>query len=214
MSHKRLKATRSDNADEQTTTQDTSARNTLSQILSTTNPYPHATTPENYTWSTTTFRKIGFGQCGLVFTVPDQPAVVVKVARPQFGDSLRIDHLVHQKVVADFDQWNRDLLSSESSQTTTTDTATTHQITPIKLPQVFNFHEKPSSDQLNNQQWWDTHLPLFHPSQRSPPFPMPSQVLFTEHIPPLPVAAREALISLYCPPTRTPPGKTTSTPTA
>ena len=30
---------------------------------------------------------------------------------------------------------------------------------------------------------------------------MPSQTLFTEHIPPLPLAAREALISLYCPPT-------------
>jgi len=104
-------------------------------------------------------------------------------------------------VAAAFDQWNRDLLSSESSQTITTHTATIHQITPVKLPQVFNFHEKPSSDHLDNQQWWDTHLPLFHPCQRSPSFPMPSQTLFTEHIPPLPLAAREALISLYCPPT-------------
>lgn len=43
------------------------------------------------------FRKIGFGQCGLVFERPGWP-YVAKVSRPRFGDALWLDFYQHVKI--------------------------------------------------------------------------------------------------------------------
>lgn len=81
-------------------------------------------------WPTAIFRKIGFGQCGLVFTVPDQPGMVVKIARPHFGESLYADFMAHRTVVEAFGQRSEELARNGVQ---------------VQLPGVFYFLAHPSS---------------------------------------------------------------------
>lgn len=114
------------------------------------------------------FRKIGFGQCGLVFERPGR-GYIVKLARPFFHDSLWNDFLVHSQVSECFEK--------QSS-------------TPrCIVPAVYSYVAKYDED------WWEEYGPLL---EKTDDFPTPTMVLVTERILPLPKAARNALIKLFC----------------
>ncbi|KAK0643797.1 hypothetical protein B0T16DRAFT_459901 [Cercophora newfieldiana] len=127
-------------------------------------------------WNRTTFRKIGFGQCGLIFTIPNQPSTVIKVARPHFTFSLESDHKAHT------------LLSTTISHRPPSSLSLHAQI-----PSVSSF--LPSSSPF----WTPQTIASFPPTVASTGFPLPSAGLLSEYIPPLPLPVREAIISLYCP---------------
>lgn len=116
------------------------------------------------------FRKIGFGQCGLLFERPGR-GYVVKVARPHFHDSLWSDFVAHFHVYKAFEQ---------------------HSDLECRVPTVYSYVNK------DNNQWWDEHRPLF--TEQHDSFPLPSMALITERILPLPKVVREALIAQYLPP--------------
>ncbi|KAK4207902.1 zinc finger protein-domain-containing protein [Rhypophila decipiens] len=174
-----------------------SPREILSHALSL-RPLTEQTTATVHDWPTSTFRKIGFGQCGLVFTVPDQPHTVLKVARPYFGESLYADFLAHQSVESAFAR-RSDAVQSQ-----------------VQLPSEYDFLPKPQPglEGWSSQQWWDSNISLFPPStasaggsgtggaSRYSTFHLPSEAVFTEHIPPLSKPIREALIDLYCAPAK------------
>ncbi|KAB5527934.1 zinc finger protein-domain-containing protein [Coniochaeta sp. 2T2.1] len=116
------------------------------------------------------YRKIGFGQCGLVIQRPGRD-FVVKIARPAFQGALWSDFMAHLHVHHGFE-----------SQRIPVD---------IRVPKVFTFVND------NNSDWWQYHRGLL---QEHEGFPLPSAALISQRILPLPKIAREALISLYCPP--------------
>ncbi|KAK0722596.1 hypothetical protein B0T26DRAFT_630144, partial [Lasiosphaeria miniovina] len=128
------------------------------------------------------FRKIGFGQCGLVFERPTFD-YAVKVARPGFADALATDHGAHVRVYAAFNAPP----SSPSPQ-------------PLecRVPSVVSFL---LHDTSNSKTWWTTHAHLFPASTTDDTtFPLPAAALLTQRIPALPKCARDALVTLYCPP--------------
>jgi hypothetical protein len=133
-------------------------------------PWLPAIFRNNQRKETVGFRKIGFGQCGLVFERPGRD-YVVKIARPGFHDALWSDLTAHYSVYKAFQH---------------------HPTLECRVPTVYAYHNK------DDTEWWDKHLPLFPDSQAD--FPMPSDALFSERILPLPKIAREALVALYCPP--------------
>lgn len=116
------------------------------------------------------YRKIGFGQCGLIFTIPGS-STVLKVSRPYFHEGLWNDFLCHLRIYGAF-----------AKQT----------IQPsCRLPLVYSFISKADVT------WWDAHRPLF--TESSSTFPLPSMGLISQRIPQLPRTLRHALIDLYCP---------------
>ncbi|KAL6401111.1 Protein of unknown function DUF3669, zinc finger protein [Ilyonectria robusta] len=115
------------------------------------------------------FRKIGFGQCGLIFERPGRE-YVVKVAKQEFKDALMVDYQVHQAVYAAF-----------SRQIT---------IVECRVPKVIK--HIPSHD----SHWWEQRGPLF--TERHGDFPFPSSALMSERILPLPKIVRTALIARFC----------------
>ncbi|KAH7015846.1 zinc finger protein-domain-containing protein [Ilyonectria destructans] len=115
------------------------------------------------------FRKIGFGQCGLIFERPGRE-YVVKVAKQGFKDALMVDYQVHQAVYAAF-----------CRQTT---------FVECRVPKVIK--HIPSDD----AHWWEQHGPLF--AERHGDFPFPSSTLISERILPLPKIVRSGLISRFC----------------
>ncbi|KAH7156717.1 zinc finger protein-domain-containing protein [Dactylonectria macrodidyma] len=115
------------------------------------------------------FRKIGFGQCGLVFERPGQ-GFVIKVAKPGFKDALTADYQVHQAVS---DAFRRQKTALE-----------------CRVPQVYK--HIPATD----FQWWNEHQTLF--LQQHEDFPIPAAALMTERILPLPKIARHGLITQFC----------------
>ncbi|OIW25607.1 hypothetical protein CONLIGDRAFT_582051 [Coniochaeta ligniaria NRRL 30616] len=115
------------------------------------------------------FRKIGFGQCGLVFQRPGRD-FVVKIARPGFHDALWSDFVAHFHVYQAF----RAQLPRHV----------------CRVPKVYSYRNKDSA-------WWGDHRRLFREPHDS--FPMPSMALITERIMPLPRIARQALVAKYCP---------------
>ncbi|KAI6749620.1 hypothetical protein HG530_015034 [Fusarium avenaceum] len=115
------------------------------------------------------YQKIGFGQCGLIFH-KNGVETVIKVARPFFQDSLYADSLAHRAVQAAFDKQPE---------------------APIcRLPKFHSYHEETSV-------WWEDNKTLL--AEQHPTFPLPSSVLISQYIPPLPQIVREALIKQYCP---------------
>lgn len=115
------------------------------------------------------YQKIGFGQCGLIFHKNGLEAVI-KVARPFFQDSLYADSLAHRAVQAAFDKQP--------------------EAPTCRLPKFHTHHEETSA-------WWEDNETLL--AEQHPTFPLPSSVLISEYIPPLPQTVREALIEQYCP---------------
>ncbi|PON24418.1 hypothetical protein TGAM01_v206750 [Trichoderma gamsii] len=116
------------------------------------------------------YRKIGFGQCGLVFSKPGT-TTVIKVSRPHFHEGLWNDFLCHLRVYRAF---NKQTIQPE-----------------CLLPLVYTFISKTDAT------WWDANKPLF--MERSSTFPLPSMGLVTQRIPQLPQVLRHALIDIYCP---------------
>ncbi|KAL7936353.1 zinc finger domain-containing protein [Trichoderma chlorosporum] len=116
------------------------------------------------------YRKIGFGQCGLVFSKPGT-TTVVKISRPYFHEGLWNDFLCHLRIYRAF---------------------TRQTIQPAcRLPLVYSFVSKTDTT------WWDANKALF--LERSSEFPLPSMGLVSQRIPQLPRVIRHAIIDLYCP---------------
>ncbi|KAF7550421.1 hypothetical protein G7046_g8021 [Stylonectria norvegica] len=115
------------------------------------------------------FRKIGFGQCGLVFERPGED-YVIKAARPHFEPALQQDYQVHQAVDRAFRRQEPAL--------------------ECRVPEVHRHIL------ANDASWWDHHRSLFAEEHTS--FPFPADVLITERISPLPKVARRALIDQFC----------------
>lgn len=117
------------------------------------------------------YRPIGFGQCGLVFERPGRN-FVLKVAKSAYKDALWADCIAHCLVREAFEQKQ-------------------HKNTECRVPRVFSYVSK------DDQQWWNENLPFFAEVHQS--LSLPSMVLITERILPLPKVARLALINKYCP---------------
>ncbi|KAK3689942.1 hypothetical protein B0T22DRAFT_378846 [Podospora appendiculata] len=183
------------------------ARDTLRHILSLRIPATafqeaaHLLVPETYPWPGPEEgnRKIGFGQCGLVYAVSSEPGAVVKIARPHFGDSLRADYVAHERVSKIFSarEWTSDL----------------HDISRIykdrgaihaKLPKVIRLEINDSAATLGRFVRQKAQLKLHEPEVKlgednSPGRTVMANALYTSHIPPLSKPVRDALIELYCP---------------
>ncbi|KAM0350703.1 hypothetical protein ACHAPU_003197 [Fusarium lateritium] len=118
---------------------------------------------------TNEYQKIGFGQCGLIFHRKGDDNVV-KVARPFFHDSLYADCLAQIAIQAAFEAQEK---------------------APVcRLPK-FHAHYGATST------WWEDNKALL--AEQHPTSPLPSSVLISEYIPPLPKTIREVLITKYCP---------------
>ncbi|KAF4972336.1 hypothetical protein FSARC_1058 [Fusarium sarcochroum] len=115
------------------------------------------------------YRKIGFGQCGLIFHKPGRDNVI-KVARPFFHHGLHADYLAHGAV--------RDAFAKQL------------QAPECRIPQVYDHFHATSV-------WWNDNASLL--DEQHSEFPLPSSVLISEYIPPLPNVVRESLIKRYCP---------------
>ncbi|KAL6907338.1 zinc finger domain-containing protein [Trichoderma evansii] len=150
------------------------SRDVLSRLLQPQSTISVTPTPvwTNYDISNSgiAYRKIGFGQCGLIFTIPGS-STVLKISRPYFHDGLWNDFLCHLRIYGAF-----------AKQT----------IQPsCRLPLVYSFISK------EDDTWWDANKLLF--TESSSTFPLPSMGLVSQRIPQLPRTLRHALIDLYCP---------------
>ncbi|KAM0544809.1 hypothetical protein ACHAPJ_011639 [Fusarium lateritium] len=115
------------------------------------------------------YRKIGFGQCGLIFSKPGQDTIV-KVARPFFHHALHADYLAHIAIHNAFARQRR--------------------APQCRIPQVYDHLHATST-------WWNDNESLL--AEQHSDFPLPSTALISEHIPPLPKVVRELFIKRYCP---------------
>lgn len=143
------------------------------------------------------FWRIGFGQCGLVFAIPDKPYTVFKVARPFFSDALQNEHDVLKAL--------REMESELKKRDSPDQPA---KIT-VHLPELFKIvrYHPPATGQPDPKPYTNDEDPFlewkkdgyeFPDSEKSSSFTLPADVLFTGRIPPLPAAVRTALIQLYC----------------
>lgn len=119
----------------------------------------------------TGYRRIGFGQCGLIFERPGRN-FVLKLARPHFEEALWNDCLSHQRAYQVFTEQ-----ASEPE---------------CRVPLLYNYVKKSNAD------WWNANASCF--SDVSEDFPLPTAVLISERIAPLPRPIRHALIEEFCPP--------------
>ncbi|KAK4161263.1 zinc finger protein-domain-containing protein [Cladorrhinum sp. PSN259] len=87
------------------------------------------------------YQKIGFGQCGLVFTKPGH-GHVVKVARPYFSDGLWNDFLSHLRLLQAL-----------------------HFERHIKIPRVYSYVPRAS------ETWWAANKPCLPPATHFFPLP-------------------------------------------
>lgn len=131
--------------------------------------------------NTTAYAKIGFGQCGLIFNDLYHGAVL-KIARPYFTDGLWNDALVHARV-------HRAV-------------AQQHDFACC-VPVPYSFVAS------TNESWWRRHRKRFSVSM-TVGFPLPTAVLISQRIPPLPAPVRTALIEMYCPPSLQEASKTST----
>ncbi|KAI9760549.1 MAG: hypothetical protein M1840_002387 [Geoglossum simile] len=120
------------------------------------------------------FRKIGFGQCGLVFEQPGRP-IVIKIARRFFEESLWMDYRAHSRVMEAF---YPDVIEGSTAKEP-----------ECRVPRVHYFRTR-------EDKWWNDHIQKFG---FTPQFALPTSALFMERILPIPKAAREALINVFCP---------------
>jgi len=86
------------------------------------------------------YQRIGFGQCGLVFTKPGS-AHVVKIARPYFSDALWEDFLSHLRLFK---------------------ALSLHSDTQCRIPRVYSYINK------ENTVWWDANTALLPPNSDFP----------------------------------------------
>lgn len=122
------------------------------------------------TYADAKFRKIGFGQCGLVFE--NNQGQVIKVARKRFEGALWTDLGCHTRVYEAMDLY---------------------PTTGCLTPRVYRFISR-------DNEWWKTpEMEEFARAHKTSGFPLPAPALITQRILPLPQIARDALIELFCP---------------
>ncbi|KAJ6779943.1 hypothetical protein PWT90_05364 [Aphanocladium album] len=141
----------------------------LRSVISTASSF--ALQNQDMTSQQTGYRRIGFGQCGLIFERPGRN-FVLKLARPHFEEALWNDCLSHQRAYQVFTEQ-----ASEPE---------------CRVPLLYNYVKKA------NAEWWNANAACF--SEVSEDFPLPTSVLITERIAPLPRPIRHALIDEFCPP--------------
>lgn len=127
----------------------------------------NSTPPSSSAW-----RKIGQGQCGIVFGMGVTPTTVVKVARQKtWHSSLRVDYESHNAV---FESMKRFTSSP-------------------RVPRPYWLVGPQSSD------WWSESTASLQQAGLPALVELPTVALGSEHIPPIPKAGRECLIDLFCP---------------
>lgn len=119
------------------------------------------------------FRKIGFGQCGLIYERPGR-GYVVKVAKPGYSESLWQDCLAHDRVYQAFEK--------------ATNSASHGPECLVPRPYLYVAKDHP---------WWTSHAHLFESSHKD--FSIPARAFVTERIWPLPKVVRHSLIDKFCP---------------
>lgn len=118
------------------------------------------------------YRKIGFGQCGIIFDYPEENSVF-KLARPHFSSALLNDFSVHQRVYRTFREQRHRLACH----------------VPIPHSHITEGDNK----------WWSANESSF-PQESIADVQLPASVLISQRIPSAPAIVRNALIDLYCPP--------------
>jgi hypothetical protein len=122
------------------------------------------------TYAEVKFRRIGFGQYGLIFE--NNQGQVIKVARGRFEDALWTDLGCHTRVYEAMDLY---------------------PTTGCLTPRVYRFISRDNG-------WWKTpEMEEFAAANKTSAFPMPAPALITQRILPLPQIVRDALIELFCP---------------
>lgn len=117
------------------------------------------------------FRKIGAGACGAVFA-KDGESLAVKLAKDRSDSSeLWNDFLMHKTIAESF---------------------ATHKIDALKVPECYFFIVR------DDKRFFDQHPSLVQAAE--PVCHLPTDLLFTERILPLPQATRTLLIDKYCAP--------------
>jgi hypothetical protein len=119
--------------------------------------------------STAGYRKIGFGQCGLILERPGRN-FVLKIARRHFEEALWNDCLSHARVYGAFIK---------------------QPFPECRVPILFSYVAN------GNAEWWSEHGKFLPPMPQD--FPVPSSVMISERILPLPKPVRNALIDHFCP---------------
>lgn len=122
------------------------------------------------------YRKIGFGQCGIIFEKVGANHVV-KLARKHFDDSLWVDFTAHYKV------------------------SKALELSPLgpnvecRVPKLYSYVPRSSHE------WWSSNIHLFpdHDDKEDTAVSLPAMVLVSERIPSLPKTFRDILIDKYCP---------------
>ncbi|KAK4460937.1 zinc finger protein-domain-containing protein [Cladorrhinum samala] len=119
-----------------------------------------------------TFRKIGAGACGAVFA-PDGKSVAFKLAKSDDGSELWNDYKMHDRIIRAFDKYM-------------------YMIDDVRVPECYIF--SPST----NQEFLDNCTGLAEAAQDV--CNLPTHVLVTQRIHPLPSSTRNLLIDKYCAP--------------
>ena len=135
-----------------------------------------ATLEENYTRALPFqyLRAIGWGSCGKMYHQPGTNHVIKKAINGNIvlSDECRLwnDFVMHKKIEEVIDSHN---VSRNSI--------------PVLVPRVYRYINKAD-------EWWNTHDHMFSPEDRTP-----ENLLISEHIPPIHVIGRNALIDYFCP---------------
>jgi hypothetical protein len=122
------------------------------------------------------YRKIGFGQCGIIFEKVGANHVV-KLARKHFDDSWWVDFTAHYKVRKALEL---SLLGPNLE---------------CQVPKLYSYVPRSSHE------WWSSNIHLFpdHDDKEDTTVSLPAMVLVSERIPSLPKTFRDILIDKYCP---------------
>lgn len=117
------------------------------------------------------YRKIGFGQCGLIFERPGM-TYILKLAKKHYEDALWVDFTAHYNVSTAFQKFNPE----------------------CRVPKLYSYVAKDDTG------WWTSNLSKFEDQQANDAsFALPTMGLISERILPLPKITREALIDEFCP---------------
>ncbi|KAM0257744.1 hypothetical protein ACHAQJ_004195 [Trichoderma viride] len=118
--------------------------------------------------NTTSFRKIGAGACGAIFA-PDGKSAVVKLAKTNDDQSLWNDYGMHKSIADEFCNWG---------------------YTEVRVPQCHYFVPR------DDPHYFGQNPKLVEAARQV--CNLPTSVLVTERILPLPKAIRTLLIEKYC----------------
>ncbi|KIW16520.1 hypothetical protein PV08_06575 [Exophiala spinifera] len=139
----------------------------IKSVISTTSSFAEEQSKANES-SVRTFRKIGAGACGIVFTVDGQ-SLSYKIGKTlDDDDALFNDYTMHQTIKRAVRQFS----------------------TEIEIPDVYGIIER------DDTKWWNEHHDLYTTARDVVNLPAP--VVITERILPLPAPTRTQLINHFC----------------